>query len=98
VRNGKRGEDVVHDGDRLGRGDPAAVAQDLAKRGPWDELHHQERAVVVGALVVDRDDIGMRQPSGGAGLALEARDGLAVVAEVGVQDLDGDATLEPGAR
>ena len=68
----------------------------LAQVRAGHELHDEERPAAVGALVVDRDDVGVRQPGGGACLALEPGERLAVVGQVGVQHLDGDPTLQPG--
>ena len=62
---------------------------------PGDELHREEDGAVVLALVVDGDDVGVREPGGGPGLADEPGRELLVVAEAGVHHLDRDGAVEP---
>ena len=48
------------------------LADQVAQGVAGDVLHDQEQRAVVVALVEDGDDVGVREPGGGAGLAHEA--------------------------
>jgi hypothetical protein len=71
------------------------VAEPGAEGLAVDELHGEEHAMVDGADVVDRDDVGVGEPGEGLGLAEHA--GLtAGVAGARQHDLEGDAAIELG--
>ena len=59
-------------------------------------LHHEVGGAVMLADVVQRADVRVVQPGDGLGLALEAGTAVGVGAELGRQDLDGDAAIEAG--
>jgi large subunit ribosomal protein L28 len=81
---------AVQPAQRLVAGDRLTGAQAVGDRAARKVLHHDERAVGVLADVVDRDDVRMiRDPRGGAGLALEARPRALVDGVVRRQQLDG---------
>ena len=75
--------DAVHGGHR-------ATLQKIAKRPPLEQLHDGIADAPVTSEVVNRQDVGMRERSDGARLALEARDAIAVGAECVRQHLDGN--------
>ena len=58
-----------------------------------DELHGDVDLVVVGADLVDADDVGVGEAGHGLGLADQAGAGV-LVGAVGVEQLDGDLALE----
>ena len=94
----QRGEHRLQHGQRPRRRHRRLLDDGVAQRVAGDQLHHQEDGAVVVALVEDRDDVGVREPGGGAGLAHEALGEVAVVvavAEAGVHHLDGDGAVEP---
>ena len=70
-----------------------AAANELGERLAADELHRDERPALEDAELVDRDDVGVGQPAGGARLALEALAHLLVV-EALAEELDGDGAIE----
>lgn len=71
-----------------------AVAQRLLDGLPLQVLHHQhERAALVGAQVVDGDDVVAADSPRGAGLATEALDVAGVAGDLRVKDLQRDEPL-----
>ena len=94
VRVAQRGEDLsrVRDRDRH-RARPARHDQ-LLQRPALDVLHHDVVRALGDAPVVDRDDVGVRQPGGVGRLAAEALDELLVVRVALVEDLHRDAAAE----
>jgi hypothetical protein len=70
-------------------------ADQIGERVAAHELHGDEGQTVVLADVVDRDDIGVTEDAGGAGLAREAVAKLgSIVARP--EQLDGDVAADPG--
>ena len=100
VGGGDRGEHLLDDRQRLVGVEPAALDEHVAQRAAADVLHHQVRQAVVGALVVDRDHVGVGQPGDRLGLVGEPGRGswplgLRRLRRLGrVNDLDGDGALE----
>ena len=74
----------------------AAVAQDRRQVATVDELHDDVLLAIgpVGAVVVDADDVRVRQAAGRARLLLEARGEARVGPELGPQDLDRHLAVE----
>ena len=69
-----------------------AVLQLVAQAAPRDVLEdEEERAVAQAAEVGGRGDVGVLDVPGGDGLALEAREDLGALREVGVEHLERDA-------
>ena len=66
----------------------------LRERLARDVLHHQVGGAVVLAHVVERADVRMAQAGDGPRLALETGAATWVGAELGRQNLDGDAAIE----
>ncbi len=66
----------------------------FAKRLTFEELHGDEGAAFVFADFVDGTDVGMVEGGGGAGFALEALKGLAIVSESLGQKLQCDMAAE----
>ena len=91
-RPGHRGRDPR----RLAWRERAIGAQDRRKVLTVDELHDDERAVRVLAVVVDPDDVGMRQGRRRAGLEPEARREIRVAQVLGTEQLDGDVAAQLG--
>lgn len=67
--------------DRQGRVElePALLLDQLAQRAPADVLQQRVEEGLAVAVVVELDDVGVAQPRGDGGLALEAADRLAVL-------------------
>src|SRR4029079_13672849 len=78
----------------VARGQCAGAADDRGEVLALDQLHDDERAGGVLAVVVDRDDVGVVQRRGALGLLAEARAELRVAAVLGPQELGGDVTIE----
>ena len=89
------GEHRLDHRQRLGRRHRRFLADQVAHGQAGDVLHHQEERAVVVAGVEDGDHVVVREPGGGAGLALEAADELLVVGQPLVHDLDGHRAVEP---
>jgi hypothetical protein len=98
VRRRQRAQDRLHQGQCLPGRQRALFAQQRPDGAAGDVLHDQVGGAGGGvlALVEDPDDIGARQPGGGAGLAGEALDELGVVGQHRPHHLDGDDPVEPG--
>ena len=92
VGGGERRDDRLEQRQRLGRRHRGLGADHVAQGVAGDQLHHQVEGaaldVRVLALVEDVDDVGVREPGRGPGLALEAVGELRVVAEAAVHGLD----------
>ena len=86
------------------RGDPGGLARrerpvpahDRGQVLPVDELHDDERAVLVLAEVVDGHDVGMVERGGGERLLAEARAEVRIATVLGAEDLDRDVAIELG--
>lgn len=92
------GEDRLQDvqgGPRLER---AAIAQHVAQGAARDVLHRQVDVLPLGALVEDRDHIGVREPGHGLGLADEALDERDIGRQRRVHHLEGEHPVEPGVH
>lgn len=64
-------------GDHVNRdvaGQPCAPADHARQAGAFDVLHHEVEAVAVASEVVDRDDVGVDEQRGDAGLVDEPPD------------------------
>ena len=85
--------DARHDGERLGRREPA-VGQRLTQAHPVDELHHQVVEALAVSEVVDPDDVGMIEARHRPRLAGEPLGERRVVLQVGVEHLDGNGAVE----
>ena len=72
---------------------PSAPDQ-VAQRAAADELHREEDVALVGALVVDGDDVGVGQPGRRVRLADEPGDELLVVGQARVHHLERDRAVE----
>jgi hypothetical protein len=66
------------------------------KLSPLQELGHDVRLAVVGAHVMDGEDVGVVQRGDSTGLDLEAPQPIGVSGDVLVEDLDGDVAPQPG--
>ena len=69
------------------------MRSDVGQRAALDELHHEDVAAVVVDDVVQRDDVGVPDRRGGAGLALHPRAALDV-GELRRQHLQRDVAIE----
>jgi hypothetical protein len=98
VRGGEGDEHRFDEVERPGGRQGALLVQHVAQRAARDELHDEVRGAGarVGALVVDGDDLGARQPGGRAGLPGEALDEVGVLRERRPHGLHGDRPVEPG--
>ena len=70
--------------------------EDLLQRPAFHVAHHEVRAALELAKVVDRDDVGVFQPGDDLGLALEPRQEVRFGRQRLVQDLDGYVTIQFG--
>ena len=77
-------------------GERAVAAHDRGQVLTVDELHDDERAVLVLAEVVDRDDVGVVERGGGQGLLAEAGAEVRIATVLGAEDLDRDVAIELG--
>jgi hypothetical protein len=73
---------------------PPPFPQQVPERAARDVLHREEHVSGIGALVVDRDDVGVREASSGAGLADEAGDELFVLRETRMHHLEGNLAVQ----
>jgi hypothetical protein len=71
----------------------AAVLQHLGQRTPGEVLHHEERTTVPVSDVVRGDDVGVGEPGGSPGFT-EKPFPIGRIAEILVQQLDRDETIE----
>src|SRR5687768_12138146 len=71
------------------------MANQLIERLAGEELHRDERVATVLADVENRDDVGMAEAPGGAGLAGKALAELRCV-EAAAQQLDDDEAVDRG--
>ena len=78
------------------RGPSAPPAEPVAQRPAGDVLHREIDVPPVGALVVDRDHIRMRECRRGLGLAGETPDELVIDGEVRMHDFEGHGAVELG--
>ena len=78
----------------LPRAERAVGADQVAQRATANQLHRKEDMALIGALVIDRDDVGVAQPGGCVRLADEAGDELFVVSEARMHDLEGDRAVQ----
>ncbi len=69
----ERIEHLRHDANDVGNGEPLVRLEILLELAALDELHGDEPDAVVLAEIVDRNDVGMAEPSRRLGLAAEAR-------------------------
>jgi hypothetical protein len=83
---------LAEHGGELGEG-PALALEPGVQGHAVDELHGDVDLAAEGADLVDADDVGVRQPGHGLGLAQEAGAGQ-VLAGLGVEQLDGDLAVE----
>jgi hypothetical protein len=82
------------DDDDVPDGQGAGLLQRLRQRGAFEQLHGHVGPAFDLAHVVDDDDVGVRQASGGARLAQEAVAALVVLGQRGVQELDGHVAVD----
>ena len=97
VGRGEHLEELVHNGDGGVEGHPAAAAvAQVLHRGPFEELHHEERCAVFRHVVVD-DANGARMLHGVGDIPLAKESGANVLtnADLRVQQLDGELGLVP---
>ncbi len=94
VGGAERRQDRFEHLERLPRAEVAAGPDQVAQRPPAHELHREEHVALVGALVVDGDDVGVGQPSGRVRLTDEPADELLVVGQARVHDLERDRAVE----
>ncbi len=90
----QRRGDLAGDPRRFHRLERSRLAQAAGEVQPVDELHDDELRLAVGAVVVDRHDVGMVQRRRAACLGLEARREADVGAELGSQDLQRHLAVE----
>ena len=83
-----------HDPGRLARRQGARALDDRGEILAVDQLHDDERAGRVLAVVVDADDVRVVERGGGLGLVAEARAEVGVAAIFGTEDLDGHIAVE----
>lgn len=70
-----------------------AAAEHVAQRPALDRLGDDVRRLRVGADVMDRQDVGVRQQGGRARLLLEAPQTVGIGGKVGPQHTEGDVPL-----
>ena len=94
----ERAEQRAQYGGRGVRRHRPALVEEFAQRAAGHQFHDQERGPRLDALVEDLDDAGIGQARGGPGLEREPVHERAVAGEGGVEQLDGDVTVEPLVR
>ena len=94
VRGGQPGQQRHHDGQRLARGEPATLVEQVPQGPARQILHGQVQVRPVAALVVDGDHVRMREPRHGLGLADEPVDEILVPRQVRVHDLERHPPVE----
>ena len=90
----RRLEDLDRDVDRADRVERRLLADQLLERAAREVLHRDVVGAVVGAAVVDADDVRVLQAGGGLRLAAEALDEAGVLGEPAVQQLQRDLAPE----
>jgi hypothetical protein len=85
----------AHD-QHLAHGQPLVGLHHVAEDVALQELHGHVGPALDFTDVVHRDDVGVRQAAGGARLAQEACAAVAVLAQRGVQELEGDVAADAG--
>ena len=95
VRGAQRLQHRVEDVQRGAGGQRALGLHDLTQRVPVDQLHGEEHAALVVALVVDRDDVGVAQPGGRARFAPEPADEGLVGGQARAHHLQCHLAVEP---
>ena len=88
--------DLGGDAGRLARRERPVPAQDRGEILAVDQLHDDERPVLVLAEVVHGHDVGMVQRRRGQRLLPEARAEVGIAAVLGAEDLDRDVAIELG--
>ena len=96
VRGRESASDAGPDARDLARRQRPAAAQDRREVLAVDQLHDDERAVRVLAVVVDGDDVRVVERGGRLGLLAEARGEVGVAQVLGSEELEGDVAAEPG--
>ena len=71
-----------------------AVGQQLAQGPALHQFHDDEGHAGLVADVMDGQDVGMVQGGSGLGFLLETTQTIAIVAEIGWEDLDRDRAIE----
>ena len=95
VRSAEDGEELGDEGRRVLRVEPAAGVDALRERLALEQLHHQVAPPPSRiALVEHLDDVGRADAARGLRLALEAGQRVLPLGDVGVQDLQRDATVD----
>ncbi len=64
MRRGKAGQHGFHDVERLLRREDRMLAEQFAQRDSRKVLHDEIGGIRILALIVDIDDVGMREPCG----------------------------------
>jgi hypothetical protein len=90
----ERIEDRDDDGEGALRWQRAGALQQFAQRHPVHERHRVVGEPFALAHEVDGEDVGVLEPGGGAGLALEALDHAGGPGDVGAQDFHREPALE----
>ncbi len=93
-----RRQHLLEDRECLDRVQPTLVGQHVAQRPAAYVLHHQVRQSVVGALVVDGDDVGMGKPGDRLGFPAEPLDEARIVGLAGMDDLHRHGALQALVR
>ncbi len=94
VRGAERGEHRLEHLEGLPRAQVALGADQVAQGAAADQLHREEDVALVGALVVDGDHVGVRQPGRRVRLPDEAGDELLVIGQRRVHHLERDGAVE----
>jgi hypothetical protein len=95
VRRCETAGDLDADLDRLAWCD-SAVDEALSQGFTVEQLGHQVCGAVVGADVVNREDIWMRQGGDRAGFTFEPRAAVLILRDLDRKNLDRDVAIEPG--
>ena len=70
------------------------MSNSLAEGFAFQQLHDGEGLALLGSIVVDGEDVGMREGGHDLGLALEAGQPGRILGKLRGQDLDGDVAIE----
>ncbi len=90
----ERSCDLGNQAGGLARRERAVAAEERGEILAVDQLHHEVRALVVDAEVVDRHDAGVAERRSSVSLLAKSRDEVGVAPEFPVEDLDGDIAAE----